>query len=109
MEPNYHPDIPANYNYKFDQNAYMCAHVAKKLAQIFQWDFIQHYVSQEKVAGLKNMKNFDFKQCAEYTNIPLQVKTISQTHNGAMCYSPHAAFYHLNFKDGDLKLTYEFD
>jgi hypothetical protein len=70
-------------------------------------------VSQEKVCGLKNMKNFDFKQCSEYakyaTSSNPQVKTISQTHNSPMCLSPHSAFYQLNFNQGNLNLTYEFD
>jgi len=108
MEPNYHPDALANYDYKFDQNSYMCYHIGAKLQMIFSWGYTD-YNSYERTPGLKNMKNFDFKQCAEYKSLPNSIKNVTQKHKKAIMSTPYSSDYYIDLKDGNLELIYKFN
>jgi hypothetical protein len=108
MEPNYHPDALANYNYKFDQNSFMCYHIGAKLHSIFGWGYTDYY-GHERTPGLKNMKNFDFTQCAQYKDLPSNIKNITQIHKEAVMSTPHSSDYYIDLKDGNLELIYEFN
>jgi len=59
--------------------------------------------------GLKNMKNFDMKRCAQYENIQKDIKNISQEHKKPNNISPHQSIYILHIDNGNLELTYEFN
>lgn len=107
MEPNYHPDALTNYDYKFDQNNFMCFHIGAKLHAIFGWGYTK-YNSYETTPGLKNMKSFDFTKCSQYKDFSSKI-TINQTHKDNVNPNPHKSAYTIDVENKNITLTYEFN
>ena len=59
--------------------------------------------------NLKNMENFDMKNCVQYANIPKEITSITQVHKKSHCKSPYSADYFLKIDKGNIELIYEFD
>jgi hypothetical protein len=55
------------------------------------------------------MKNFDFKQCAQYKSLPNSIKNITQKHKEAIMSTPYSSDYYIDLKDGNLELIYKFN
>jgi hypothetical protein len=109
MKPNYDLEMLNKYNIKFDQNKHVCDSIYNNLSQIFKWNQQDHYKLRTRLCNLKNMENFDMKNCVQYANIPKEITSITQVHKKSHCKSPYSADYFLKIDKGNIELIYEFD
>ncbi len=108
MEPNYNLVLLDKYNIKFDQNKYVCDSIYNNLSQIFKWNQSGHYKLRTRLSNMKNMENFDMKNCVQYANIPKEITSITQTHRKSHSPTLYHSDYFLEIDKGKLDLIYEF-
>ena len=109
MKPNYNLELFEKYNLQFDQNKYVCDSIYNNLSQIFKWNQQGHYKIHTRLCNLKNMENFDMKNCVQYANIPKEITSINQVHRKSQSSSPHTSDYILEIDKGKVDLIYEFE
>jgi len=94
-----------NFNYE----KFLCGDIYKKLLTCYEYGEMYSCKRYQLFGYLTKIdKNFDIKNCAEYSNFPKEIQTITQSIETNKHISP-ASSYLFELKNNNLNIKYEFE